>query len=183
MFVNNFKTILIEETMPTNLELKIKLNSFNQVEKYLKEINATHTATLNQKDVYYKSNSGLLKLRIENGNQSIIKYVRDEKSKNRFSNFEVLYFSSGNAEKFFGELLKVETVVQKKRILYMYNNTRVHLDRVKNLGYFMELETLVLFGKNDAKKRFDGIVNLLHLHDYLQIKKSYRDLILAKNYK
>ncbi|MHB8579366.1 MAG: class IV adenylate cyclase [Ignavibacteriaceae bacterium] len=167
--------------MPTNLELKIKLTSFDQINKYLKEISAIHSGTLNQKDIYYKSNSGLLKLRVENGSQSIIKYIRDEKSKNRFSNFEVLYFSSGNAEKFFGDLLQVETVVQKKRILYMYNNTRIHLDRVKNLGFFMELETLVLFGKSDAKKRFDEIVGLLHLHNYQQIKKSYRDLILAKN--
>ena len=169
--------------MPTNLELKIKLTSFSEVEKHLREINSTLIATLVQKDVYYKSNSGLLKLRIENGNQSIIKYMRNEKSKNRFSNFEVLHFSNGNAEKFFGELLKIETVVQKKRILYMYNNTRVHLDNVKNLGLFLELETLVLFGKRDAKKRFDEIVDLLHINNYSQIKKSYRDLILLNNNK
>ncbi|HUX60549.1 MAG TPA: hypothetical protein VMV32_04490, partial [Ignavibacteriaceae bacterium] len=98
--------------MPTNLELKIKLTSFTEVEKHLREMNSTLVATLAQKDIYYKSNSGLLKLRIENGNQSIIRYIRNEKSKNRFSNFEVLHFSNGNAEKFFGELLKIETVVQ-----------------------------------------------------------------------
>ncbi|MHB1686676.1 MAG: class IV adenylate cyclase [Ignavibacteriaceae bacterium] len=165
--------------MPTNLELKVKLTSFNQVEKLLKGINAELTAKLNQKDVYYKTVSGLLKLRIENGKQSIIKYLRDEKSKNRFSNFEVLHFSDGDAEKFFGELFKTEAVVEKKRILYMFNNTRVHLDHVKNLGYFLELETLVLFGKSDAKKRFDEIVKLLQLDKYQQIKRSYRDLILG----
>ena len=54
--------------------------------------------------------------------------------------------------------LKVEAVVEKKRLLYMYDNTRIHLDEVKGLGKFLELETLVLSGLKDAKNRFNKII-------------------------
>ncbi len=167
--------------MPTNLELKVKLNSFNGTKNHLKKISAKFIRTLNQKDVYYKTHSGLLKLRIENGKQSIIKYVRNEKSRDRFSDYHYLKLTFGNAEDFFKGIFPVEAVVQKKRMLYMFNNTRVHLDAVKNLGNFLELETLVINGKPDAKKRFNQIIKLLKLNEYEEIRKSYRDLIMENN--
>lgn len=162
--------------MPVNLELKVKLKSFYKVKKKLKDINAKNIKLLNQKDVYYKSKGKLLKLRIENGEESLIKYTRDEKG-TRFSNYEVLYFAKGKGEKFFGDIFPIEAVVEKKRQLFMYDNTRVHLDAVKGLGYFLELETLVINGKADAKKRFNFIVDALELDLNMQIRKSYRDLI------
>ncbi len=169
--------------MPLNLELKIKLDSYDSIKKKLSKIKAEFVKTLKQKDVYYKINSGLLKLRIENGSQSIIKYLRDEKGKDRFSNFEVLHFSSGDAEKFFKDMYKVETIVEKKRQLFIFDNTRVHLDEVKGLGKFLELETLVLDGKRDAQRRYNEIVRLLSLDRYESIRKSYRDLMLEKKIK
>ncbi len=164
--------------MPTNLELKIKLKSFKKIKSMLKKINAEFVKTLNQKDVYYKTKTGLLKLRIENGEQSFIKYVRNEKGKDRFSDYYVLNISKGNSEKFFQDIFPIEAVVQKKRLLFMFDNTRVHLDTVKNLGYFLELETLVIKGKQDAKKRYNQIMKLLQLNEYDEIRNSYRDLIL-----
>jgi len=166
--------------MPLNLELKVKLKSNKEVKNYLKKIKADFVKTLNQKDAYYKTKNGLLKLRIENGEQSIIKYLRNEKGKDRFSDYEVLHFSSGSSEKFFEDLFEIETVVEKKRNLFMYDNTRVHLDEVKALGTFLELETLVINGRADAKKRFKTIVRLLDLGKYDEIRKSYRDLMLEK---
>lgn len=164
--------------MPLNLELKVKLKSFNKTKKLLEGINAEFIKTLNQKDVYYKIKGGLLKLRIENDEQSIIKYLRDEKGKDRFSDYDFLRFSYGSAEKFFDSVFKTEAVVRKKRLLYMFDNTRIHLDSVKGLGNFLELETLVLDGKNDAKKRYEYIKKVLELEDIPELKKSYRDLII-----
>ena len=166
--------------MPQNLEVKIKFDSFGGIKKILKEIGAEFTATLYQKDVYYKNSDGLLKLRIENGVESLINYKRNENSQNRWSNYSLLKFKDGNAEKFFKQIFEIETVVEKKRLLYMYNNTRVHLDKIKHLGNFLELETLVLNGQTDAKKRFNEVAALLKLDMKNQIKKSNRDLMLGK---
>ena len=164
--------------MPQNLEVKIKYDSFDGIKKILKEIGAEFTANLNQKDIYYKNSGGLLKLRIENGAESLIHYSRKENSPNRWSNYSLLKFKDGNAEKFFRKIFEIETVVGKKRLLYMYNNTRIHLDKIKHLGNFLELETLVLNGQADAKKRFKEIATLLKLDMKNQIKKSNRDLML-----
>ena len=166
--------------MPQNLEVKIKLKSFNDIKKRLNKIGAEFIATLNQKDIYYKYSGGLLKLRIENGDESLIRYKRNENSQNRWSNYSLLKFKDGNAEKFFKQIFEIEIVVEKKRLLYMYNNTRIHLDKIEHLGNFLELETLVLNGQADAKKRFKEIAALLKLDMKNQIKKSNRDLMLER---
>ncbi len=165
--------------MPQNLEIKVKLTSFNKVKAVLKKIGARKTATLKQKDIYYKNKTGLLKLRIENGKSSIIKYARTEKSSDRFSNYSVLHFEE-DAVKFFDGILTVETVVDKTRELYMYKNTRIHLDKIKGLGNFLELETLVLYGKADARKKFSELLQLLEIETSQELRCSNRDLMLKK---
>ncbi|HZW38368.1 MAG TPA: class IV adenylate cyclase [Ignavibacteriaceae bacterium] len=164
--------------MATNLELKIKVKDFKPIISNLKKIKAIKVKVLNQKDIYYKNKNGLRKLRIENGEESFIQYVRDEKGKDRFSDYDVLRISSQNSEEFFDKFLTKEVVVEKIRTLYMFDNTRIHLDEVKGLGKFLELETLVLNGKQDAKKRFSYIFEALELRESKEIKKSYRDLKL-----
>jgi adenylate cyclase class 2 len=164
--------------MPTNLELKIRVTSHLSVKKILEQIGAENKGILNQKDVYYSVPNGLLKLRIENGNESLIFYNRNENDKNRWSDFEFLKFVNGKGEKFFNKLFDVEVIVKKKRELFYYDDTRIHLDTVKFLGKFLELETLVINGKVDAKKRFVKIISLLQLDESKQIRKSYRNLLM-----
>jgi len=164
--------------MPTNLELKIKVTSHQSLKKILLQIGAESRGILNQKDVYYSVFNGLLKLRIENGNESLIFYNRNEDDKNRWSDFEFIKFANIGGEKFFNKLFDVEVIVKKKRELFYYDDTRIHLDKVKLLGNFLELETLVINGKTDAKKRFSKIKNLLKLDELKQIRKSYRDLLI-----
>ncbi len=166
--------------MALNLEIKVKMESHKQALAVLNEINAEFVNELNQKDVYYKLTGSLLKLRIEDEGESMIKYLRDEINPDRFSDYEVIYFNSKGNEKFFNSIFETETIVVKKRLLYMYKNTRVHLDTVKDLGTFMEFETLVLDGKEDAKERFNFLVDRFSINTHDQIKGSYRDLILNK---
>ena len=165
--------------MPLNLELKIKVNSHKQIESVLKKSGAEFKGILKQKDVYYKTKSGLLKLRIEGKSFTLIKYLRDEKGK-RWSNYELLDLRGKNPEKYLESILNIEDVVEKKRKLYLYNNTRVHLDEVKGLGNFLELETLLVAGKSDATRRFDFVKQMLGIENHEQIRKSYRNLILKK---
>lgn len=163
--------------MPTNLELKAKVDSFRTIKGTLKKINAEYKGVLKQKDTYFKAKGFLLKLRKENGRYELIKYNRDEKGKKRWSNFELLFIEGKNPEKYLSEILKPEAVVEKSRELYMYKNTRIHLDTVKGLGKFIELETIMNKGKLDARKRFNELVDLLGLDLSKQIKTSYRFLV------
>lgn len=165
--------------MPLNLELKIKVNSHKQIESALKKNGAEFKGILKQKDVYYKTKTGLLKLRIEGKSFTLIKYLRDEKGK-RWSNYELLDLRGKNPEKYLESILNIDAVVEKKRKLYLYDNTRVHLDEVKGLGNFLELETLLVAGKSDATRRFDFVKQMLGIENHEQIRASYRNLILKK---
>lgn len=165
--------------MPLNLELKINLKSHKQIEAILKQNGAEFKGILKQKDIYYKTKAGLLKLRVERSTFTLIKYLRDEKGK-RWSNYELLELKGKKPEKYLADILSIEAVVEKKRKLYLYDNTRVHLDEVKNLGKFLELETLLVAGKKDATIRFDFVKKMLGIENFGQIRKSYRNLMLGK---
>lgn len=166
--------------MARNLELKIKLDTHKEIIRLLKKMKAENAGTLKQKDTYYKIKNGLLKLRCVNGRFELIKYLRDEKGKKRWSDYELLYLEGKNPEKYLSQLFLTDTIVEKKRILYIYDGTRIHLDTVKNLGLFLELETVVDKGLKDAERRFNDIVNRLKLDLSKQIKKSYKNLIEEK---
>lgn len=169
--------------MPVNLELKIEIDDKDAVIQNLSHIRAEFKGELNQTDVYYRFKNGLLKLRLENGTQSLIKYLRNENAGERWSDYRIISLSRDDAREYFKDILEEEAVVEKKRLLYLYDNTRIHIDDVKGLGSFLELETLVVNGKKDAEKRFETIANLLALNRESEIRKSYRDLILEKQSK
>ena len=164
--------------MGKNLELKIKVDEHRSFVKILESINANYNGVLNQKDIYYKTEDYLLKLRIQNDRNELIKYNRDEVKPERWSDYEIINLTGDNPEEFFSSILQVEAEVIKKRVLYLYNNTRIHLDEVERLGSFLELETVVTNDLTDAKKRFNELVEILNLDISKQIKNSYRDLIL-----
>jgi predicted adenylyl cyclase CyaB len=166
--------------MPSNIEIKIKIPSFKKYENVLKSRGLKQEELLNQKDIYYETKKGLLKLRIENGRNSLIKYLRDEKSKTRVSNYDVLMISDNSGERFFGDIFKKKAVVEKKRILYLYKNTRIHLDKIRTLGNFIELESVIVKDKKSAIEEFNKVIKLLELERKNQIRKSNLDLILEK---
>lgn len=166
--------------MARNLEIKVKLDSHKRIKKILSSNNIKLAEVLKQRDIYYKVQSGLLKLRIENETQTLIYYNRNEKSKNRWSDYFLLDIKTPNAEKFLDKFLERIIEVKKVRELYLYNNTRIHLDKVDKLGYFLELETRVLNGLRDAEKRFKYLVDLLELRNYPELRDTYKNLLLKK---
>lgn len=166
--------------MALNLELKAKVENHETIKRILENIGATFEKILDQKDIYYKIEKGLLKLRIENGIYSLIKYNREEEKSDRWSNYFVVKMEGLETELLFSSLFPIETEVIKKRELYMYKDTRIHIDTVENLGKFIELETVVQGEREYAKELFDEMVKLLKLDLSDQIRSSYRDLILVK---
>jgi len=165
--------------MPLNLELKIKVDSHSQFIPTLKKAGAEDKGTLIQKDIYFKVSKGLLKLRIENNTYTLIQYKRNEKGK-RWSDYELLKLEGKNPVKYLNELFAIETIVEKKRRCFLYDNTRIHLDDVKGLGKFLELETLYISSRFDAEKRFSEVIKLLKLDLSKQIHASYKNLLQGK---
>ncbi len=178
-FFSNFeKQNSTEKYMAANLEIKIPLKNFNAIVRHLDALNARFEATLHQTDVYFSTPSGLLKLRIENGSSQLIHYHRNETGKNRKSTFYILGLTGDDPLQYFRRLFPVETIVKKKRLLYLYGDTRIHLDSVQKLGKFLELESRILHGFPKAKKEFQYVVDGLQLDVSLQFRGSYRDMLM-----
>lgn len=170
--------------MPVNLEIKVKLKSHKNVKTILNSIGAEFMGILKQKDIYYKGKSQLLKLRIQGNKNEFIRYNRDESGKTRWSNYDIIDMQGKKIPEFLQSILTVETIVEKRRELWYFDDTRIHLDTVKGLGQFLELETLVLKkGRKDAEKRFNYMVNTLDLDVKGQIRSSYRTLMLKMSKK
>ncbi len=75
-------------------------------------------------------------------------------------------------------LYGVKRVVKKTRDLYVYKNTRIHLDTVVDLGLFIELETVIHDGKNDEEYliEHESVKQMLALSLYETIAESCSDL-------
>lgn len=165
--------------MAINLELKIKTKSNDELVEHILDSDGRFIKTLIQKDIYYKFSKGLLKLRKVNEQYELIKYNRNEEKGERWSDYSLLFLNGENVEEYLQDLFEIETIVEKERKLYLYKNTRIHLDDVQNLGQFLELETVVKdITKDEAIEEFDNVVRFLNLDISSQLKMSYRDLML-----
>ena len=125
-----------------NLEIKIRVDSHTELDRHLKPY--YHT-TLCQKDTYFYTDNGRLKLREENDNEPyFILYQRPDKASDRFS--EYIFYPVKDLIQFrkvFSGSLLEELVVSKTRLVYLIRNARIHLDTVKDLGTFMEIEIVI----------------------------------------
>ena len=131
-----------EFEMALNIEAKVQIDDLPYYISLLKNMSKTEGIGLNQRDVFFNVESGALKYRQENDNHecgALIRYNRD------YSEFP--FVSRYMIEKITKEQLDriqdthgVKSIVKKKRLLFMVDNARVHLDDVHNLGTFLEIE-------------------------------------------
>lgn len=167
--------------MPVNLEIKVPVKSLSQFVSIVEKAGGERIYSSRQIDIYYKLNNGRLKIRDSSGEKSIIFYRRVEDGTERWSEFEVIKVDNPKIwVKFFDKFLDRLVVVDKYRTLYHLFNTRIHFDKVKGLGNFIELETKVTDGKHKARKEFQKIINMLELETDKQILSSYSDLMIKK---
>lgn len=169
-----------------NIELKISINNTSEIVKNLKKIKAEFRGILKQKDTYYKCNSGRLKLREINNNKKneLIFYNRPNLKQSKISNYQIINFNKKNSKSLNYLLISAlgkKITVDKERSLWIYKNTRIHLDKVKHLGKFLELETVVK--KNNitkAKKEYNELYEKLNLYKFKKYNESYSDLLIKE---
>ena len=75
-------------------------------------------------------------------------------------------------------VLPLDKVVEKERALWIYEHTRIHLDRVAGLGDYLELETVVMdIDPEEARAETDRVIYALSLDEADFISVPYRDLV------
>ena len=117
---------------------------------------AAMMGTLEQRDTYFAVPRGRLKLREEAGRPAaLIAYERDDEARARPSDYEVVRVPDAAAvHAELGRTLGVRAVVEKTRRLLLWEETvRIHLDDVRALGSFLEIEAVAAAGFDLARER------------------------------
>ena len=142
-----------------NIEFKSELRDISLARPIVKRLGATHIATLEQTDTYFRIASGRLKKRECVGEPTEwIRYDRPNRPGARMSTF-TLYSEQQALERFGTEPLPIWLTVKKTRELYMLGATRIHLDVVEDLGTFLEFEALVS-RSNPVAKAHESVARL-----------------------
>jgi predicted adenylyl cyclase CyaB len=165
-----------------NVEIKARCADHKKIREVLKSKSAEFKGLDHQIDTYFKVNSGRLKLREGNIENCLIYYDRENKEGPKES--KIILFKSDPSSTLKDILVQANgilAVVDKKREIYFIDNVKFHIDVVKNLGSFMEIEAIDKdgsIGKNKLYLQCQKYLRLLGILDEDLIPVSYSDLIL-----
>jgi len=167
--------------MKSNVEIKAKVTDFEELGELIEQLCSPDPTVLNQRDIYYDAKNGRLKLRIFSVNEGeLIYYERQNIEGPKRSDYSIYKTTDPvKLNETLNSSLKVVGVVEKRRTVYIYGQTRIHLDEVNNLGNFIELE-VVLKADQDFEEAISiakEIIETLGISDKDLIKGSYIDLI------
>ena len=168
-----------------NLEIKVATSNIEEIRKKTTEIDAKNITTLYQLDTYFLVGNKRLKLREEKGTNYVVCYVRNNKKDSKLSTYHIIFISKqlvGFVKKLLSFIFGIKIVVNKKRELFIYKNTRIHFDEVENLGAYIELETVFSNNQkeNDLVSEHNFIMKSLGLDVLEKIPNSYSDLLISK---
>jgi len=167
-----------------NIEIKARSNNQDLIREILKSHHAEFRGVDHQIDTYLKVNSGRLKLREGNIENSLVHYDRENKEGPKQSN--VTLFKSdpkSSLKEILTKALGVLVVVDKSREIYFIDNVKFHIDSVKDLGTFVEIEATdadCSIGKNKLLEQCQHYLDLFKIKHENLISNSYSDLLLEK---
>lgn len=170
-----------------NIESKVETKRMRKIEGLVHALKAKKQGILTQTDTYIRIPHGRLKFREvpKRKNIEVVYYQRPDSGHSRISSYEIISLDRSNGRKLKQLLLDVFgllVIVRKRRNLYLFGNTRIHLDVVKKLGAFVELETVIhRQSKKDAEKEHKFLFSKLGLDQDRWESHSYSDLILRNN--
>ena len=130
--------------MRANLELKARCADLERARERAQALATVWIGTDEQTDTYFVTRTGRLKLRESSlSGAQLIPYFRPDERAAKRSDYQVIALEDGPAlARMLGAMLGVHRVVRKRREIALYENVRIHLDRVEGLGTFLELEAV-----------------------------------------
>ena len=151
-----------------NIELKAYLRDWDTALAACRRIGARSEGDIRQVDTFFRVPEGRLKLRTsEPGESCLVFYRRPDVAAVKGSDYLIEPVGPGmNA--FLSVSLGALGEVRKVRTLWLWENVRIHLDRVEGLGQFIEFEAVLSPAHDDA----DGFAKLAHLRDAFHIDDS-----------
>ncbi|XP_055585810.1 uncharacterized protein LOC129738603 isoform X2 [Uranotaenia lowii] len=138
-----------EEATPSrNIEIKAQVGDKEAFQKKVaiaEGLTGAKAEVIKQHDVFFNSQKGRLKLRyLETKKSELIQYFRPDVGGPKLSTYHKIDLDEPKLmETILAESVGIKGEVKKHRHLFLYNQTRVHLDDVEGLGYFLEFEVVL----------------------------------------
>jgi len=167
--------------MARNVEIKARVGDVDCTRRLVERIADRGPEKLVQVDTFFNVQVGRLKLReVSETDAEFIHYLRSDAPWPTESHYERMPVSHPLAlRELLAAALGVCGRVQKDRLVYWVGRTRVHLDMVRDLGNFLELEVVleteepVAVGVREAERLMD----LFDIHEDSLLSDAYVDLL------
>lgn len=168
----------------TIIEIKARSDRQAEIRALLQQHHADFKGTDHQVDTYFKVANGRLKLREGNIENHLIHYHRANQEGPKQSNVLLYKSKPGSALK---EILSqangVLVVVDKQREIYFIDNVKFHIDTVRDLGSFVEIEAIDEtgdIGRECLLEQCQHYQALFGIAEADLVAVSYSDLLLAQ---
>ncbi len=170
--------------MALNVEIKAKCKNPENVLNKLKSLGADYKGCDHQMDTYFKVNQGRLKLREGNIERNLIQYHRANQAGPKSSFFKLFPVPvNTDLKDMLENSLGILTVVDKQRHIFYIKNVKFHVDEVKDLGHFVEIEAgdlLAPLTEDELNEQCAHYMKELNIDKTDLIEHSYSDLIMNK---
>ena len=144
-------------------------------------VGAEEQGVMRQRDTYFAVSRGRLKLREEDpGGATLIAYDRPDAAAERVSDYRLVPVAEPEALRdALAAANGVAVVVVKRRRLLLWETVRIHLDEVRGLGSFLELEAVAAPGSDLERERAQvaRLREALEIRDTTLVEGSYADAL------
>ena len=172
--------------MPANIEIKARIADFTRTRALAEALSDTPVETLVQEDSFFylpNTSQGRFKLRrFSSSRGELIFYRRDDCAGPKKCVYDIVPTDAPDSLKcILAKALGVRGTVNKTRLLYRVGQTRIHLDKVKRLGEFLELEVVLRSDQPEmeGQKIASALLERLAVSKADLIERAYIDLLDA----
>ena len=167
--------------MPSNIEIKARVSDPETMLARARKLAGSAPEIILQTDTFFHAETGRLKIReFADGTGELISYHRPDAEGPKTSSYGIAPTSNARALRdVLAAALPIRGVVQKKRLLFLAGRTRIHLDEVKGLGSFMELEVVLAEGDDpqDGEREAADLMKKLGIEPGDLVSGAYIDLL------
>jgi len=166
-----------------NIEIKARTSDQGKVRNLLLKSNAEFKGIDQQTDTYFNVPAGRLKLRQGNIENALIYYTRTNEAGPKQSNCELWPVPDSNGLKQILEnSLGILVTVTKTREIYFIENIKFHIDTIKELGNFIEIEASNKTADLPAevlREQCQRYIDLFGIMRDEMVEVSYSDMLLT----
>jgi predicted adenylyl cyclase CyaB len=167
--------------VPTNIEIKATVEDVEQMRRTVEALGGIPCQVLHQEDIFFHTGAGRLKIRLcSQSDPELIFYNRIDTPQPTESEYTICKVPQSELlTQILSAALGIAGVVRRRRLLFLIDKTRIHLDEVEGLGTFIELEVVLQPGDmpEDGQAISNDLMDRLDIRPEHLVACAYIDLL------